>query len=226
MTLAELHRRLSDDEDNYVERKPQSVKQSEIRRTATAFANQLATDETGVLFIGVADNGDALGVDNTDALQKRVRRALQHECYPPIKYTALILEKNGKKVLAVAIPASSSKPHFAGPAYVRIGSESVNASDDQYEQLIASRNEKCRRLQRLGQKTLSVVSHKKLGDTRRIPDGAYREYRECKIEFVDAHHVRLYDIGHSEYFSEPLSNIEIARDEKKHRPLLIVRQAR
>ena len=98
---------------------------------AAAFANQLSTNETGLLFIGVANDGTLIGVDDTDALQKRVRKACQQYCYPEIEYT---------------------------------------------------------------------------------------------ISDVDAHFVRLYDIGLSEYFWEPLLNVDIARDEKRHRPLLIVRQ--
>jgi len=117
-----------------------------------------------------------------------------------------------------------SDGHFSGPAYVRVGSESVKASAEQYEQLIASRNEKCGRIQRLGQKVLTVTAHKKLGDTRYIAGKDYGEHRECTVAEVDAHHVRLYDIGHSEYFWEPLVNIDIVTDEKKHRPKLIVRQ--
>lgn len=75
MTPAELIWRLTDEEDNYVERKPEGLNQAEIRKTATAFANQVATDQTAILFIGVANNGDLLGVKDTDSLQKRVRRA-------------------------------------------------------------------------------------------------------------------------------------------------------
>ena len=177
MTPAELIRRLRNEEDNFVERKPNGVSATEIGQTAAAFANQLSTNETGLLFIGVANDGTLIGVDDTDALQKRVRKACQQYCYPEIEYTAQVVETDGKTLVAIVIPASSSKPHFTGPAYVRVGPESVKANAEQFEQLIASRNEKCSRLQRL-----------------------------------------------SEYFSEPLRNVDIARDEKRHRPLLIVRQ--
>ena len=226
MTPAELLQRLTDDEDHFVERKSNGVSPGEVRRTATAFANQLATDETGILFIGIANNGDIVGVENTDSMQKKVRKACHDECYPLIEYSSQILEKDGKKLLAVVIPASSTKPHFAGPAYIRVGSESVKATAELYEQLIASRNEKCGAIQRLGRTTLTVISHKKLGDTRFIPDRHYRERRECTVAHVDAHHVRLFDIGHSEYYSESLINVEIATDEKRHRPMLIIEKPR
>lgn len=226
MKAAELLQRLADEEDNFVERKPAGVNRAEIRRTATAFANQLEADETGVLFIGIANNGDVVGVEDTDALQKRIRMACHQECYPSIEYTATVVPHDGKNILAVVVPASTTKPHFSGPAYVRVGSESVKASAEQYEQLIASRNDKCGAIQRLGRTVLTVISHKKLGDTRFVPDRHYRERRECTVAEVNAHHIRLFDIGYSEYYSEPLINVEIATDEKRHRPMLIIERPR
>lgn len=224
MSPEELQYRLADKEDNFVERKSPGVSVGEIRQTASAFANQLTTNEIGILFIGIGDAGEYRGVENTDKQQKRVRVACQQDCYPPIAYTAHVLEHEGVSLVAVVIPPSDNKPHFTGPAYVRVGSESVKANQDQFAQLIASQNEKCGRIQQLGRSTLTVTSHKRLGDSRRVADSAYVEHRECTVAEVDAFHIRLFDIGRSEYYSEPLDNIDIVRDEKKHRPRLIVRQ--
>ena len=47
-------------EDNFVERKPQSVKAHELRQTLVAFSNTLEERQTAVLFIGVDDNGITL----------------------------------------------------------------------------------------------------------------------------------------------------------------------
>lgn len=223
MKTKELIARLTHGEDNFVERKLQRVSPGEIRQTATAFANTLTQDETAILFIGVADDGAVVGVDDVDSIQKRVERACQTDCYPPISYSANVVKVANVAIVAVVFRESSLKPHFSGAAYVRRGSQSVKASSALLDALIASRNEKCGRIQQLKGQVISVIAHKRLGDTRRMPDGAYREYHECNIEDVDAHHVRLYDIGLSQYFSEPLSNVEIAYDEKRYRPMLIVR---
>lgn len=220
----ELRRRLTDQEDNFVERKLQRITGAEIRQTATAFANTLAADESAILFVGVADDGTPMGVDDTDAIQKRIEKACRTGCYPPIDYKAQVIDDGSLNFVAVIFAPSKKKPHFSGAAYVRRGSQSVKANEEQFDQLIASRNEKCGRIQQLGSTTLTVIAYKKLGDTRRMADRAYRECRECKVSEVDAHHVRLYDIGLSEYFSEPLGNVEISRDEKRHRPMLIVHQ--
>jgi hypothetical protein len=42
-------------------------------------------------------------------------------------------------VIAVIISASKNKPHFAGAAYVRIGSTTCKASEAMFEDLITSR---------------------------------------------------------------------------------------
>jgi hypothetical protein len=44
------------------------------------------------------------------------------------------------------VPGSAQRPHFTGPAYVRIGSQTIEASPQQFERLIAERNSKCYRI--------------------------------------------------------------------------------
>ena len=46
--------------------------------------------------------------------------------------------------MAVIVEASHSRPHFAGPSYVRVGSETITATSKQFEEMIASRNSKAR----------------------------------------------------------------------------------
>jgi predicted HTH transcriptional regulator len=53
--------------------------------------------------------------------------------YPPIDYTTRVLTDGGKEFLCVIVAGSPNRPHSAGPAYVRVGSETVNASRDQFD---------------------------------------------------------------------------------------------
>jgi hypothetical protein len=62
--------------------------------------------------------------------------------YPAINPTILIREKEKKKFIAVVIYGSSDRPHFAGKAYIRDGTSSVEASKSQFERLIAMRTDK------------------------------------------------------------------------------------
>lgn len=81
MTTDELIRLIARAEDNFVERKPESVKAAELRRTMCAFANSVPYGREAVLFIGIGDRGGlVLGVRDSDKLQKRIREACHSDC--------------------------------------------------------------------------------------------------------------------------------------------------
>jgi len=83
---------------------------------------------------------------NADQKQKDVTKIAESECYPPVKCEPTVLQIEGAEVVAVVIGFSQNRPHFTGHAYVRAGSESKKASSRLFEDLIASRNDKVRRL--------------------------------------------------------------------------------
>jgi predicted HTH transcriptional regulator len=99
--------RLSNGEDGLVERKPQTVKNEELRRTVVAFANTVRDGQTAVLFIAVSNTGSVLGVDNPDELQKRINRVTK-DCYPRIKAQSYELQSDGKRFIAVEISPSDN----------------------------------------------------------------------------------------------------------------------
>ncbi|MEO5799629.1 MAG: ATP-binding protein [Gemmatimonadales bacterium] len=224
MDHLKLLARLRHQEDSLVERKPEGVKAGEIRATACAFANSVETEGTAVLFLGVSNDGAMLGVTNADSLQKTIRRQLSSECYPPIAYQAYVLEEAGKAIVAIVIPASATRPHFSGSAFVRTGSQSVSASPEQYERLIASRNTVAGALGRAIGETWTVVAiGKRLGDTKPIQQASHRESLACRIVDVNAHFVRLHDPSSGTNLTEVLVRAELSFDEKRHRRMLIVR---
>jgi len=145
MTDEEINRRLLDLEDGWTERKPPTVGGDDVRKALVAFANSVPDGEEAILFIGVADNGTPIGVDNPDNTQKNVRRWADW-CYPPIRHTSRVVEWGGKHVVAVIVQPDHNRPHFAGPAFLRVGSESVKASESLFQELVASRDGKARPL--------------------------------------------------------------------------------
>jgi hypothetical protein len=170
MNEAELLARLlsgRSNETSFVERKPGSVNKAEIRREACAFANSTPAGEESVIFVGIHDKmGKPTGIQNMESLQKKIREALKEECYPPISYLTHELLYEGETVLAVVISSSSSKPHFTGPAYVREGASTRNASDEAIKDLVLSQIDKCREILRHKNKGLVSVNtiDYKLGD--------------------------------------------------------------
>jgi hypothetical protein len=201
---AELKSRLRDEEDNFVERKPERASDREIRKTIVAFANSIQPGETGILFIGVSDDGETLGVSNTDSLQKKVRRIVEDDCYPAIEFTTTAITEADKDIVAVIIGYSTKRPHFAGKAYIRVGSESLEASAAIYNQLIASRNEKTALLQLHIKKSIVLCFES---------GGGFWFEAGGVLDFCDAHTIRLReDEGIVRSFS--VSEIRIHENER------------
>jgi hypothetical protein len=225
MTPDELLRRLRDPEDNFVERKVEAVTSADIRKTVCAFANTVEGREA-VLFIGIHDKtGDILGVTNVERLQIRVREACMESCYPPIKHVSEVVEAEGKRVVAVVVPPSEKKPHFTGPAFIRVGASSMNASEEQLDELVSSRLDKCREILRHKNKglvTVRTVGYK-LGSKKPMSDVHYVSGTECLIRQCTAHLVTLEEPATGCTHSESLNGIVVGFDDEKRRLMLLIR---
>jgi len=226
---AELFARLNNHEDNFIERKLEGFKPEDIRRAVVAFANSVPHDRTAVLFIGVGNNGEIIGVSDTDSKQKSLNKILE-DCYPSILYCTEVLKKDEKHIIAVEISHSKERPHFAGAAYIRVGSESKKASDKIYKELIATHNSKAYEILEWKDKLVSVQTiDKKLGSSvsPANPGAQHRKFLECRITECDAHSVLFYDTATGRHFSEPLTNITLSKDTATlDRLLLIVKVPR
>lgn len=221
----DLIQKLSNKEDGFIERKPESAGTADFKKTLVAFANSVPKDRAAILYIGVADTGKLLGISNVDSLQKTIRRICEEECYPPIKFQSQVINSEGKDILAITIPFSSNRPHFAGPAYIRRGSESVIASKEMFQELIDSRTSKVAKILEWKDQIVTVEAHRKLlGNTKYLGDSRYRATHECRILECNSHYVRMQDISNDRYVSEPLLNINLSYDERRHRLMLIVSQ--
>jgi predicted HTH transcriptional regulator len=142
---ADLLARMRNFEDHLVERK--TVKdEKDWKKTAVAFANSAPIGVPAVLYIGVRNNGDIeTPQQNLDETQRRFNSKMQ-QVYPRIAYVPKIIADDGRQALAVIIPGSELRPHFAGLSYIRIGSETREASEQQFAELIAQRNSKVRKI--------------------------------------------------------------------------------
>ena len=74
-TDQELIGLLLSEEDNFVERKSEGIKDQEVRKTLVAFANTIPEGNFAEIFFGVIDEGEKKGVSNTDRLQKKSRQS-------------------------------------------------------------------------------------------------------------------------------------------------------
>ena len=72
-------------------------------------------------------------------------------------------------------------PHFSGPAFVRRGSESIVASEKVYEELLASRTDKCRYMLRHKKEDITITARGgPLGDRKLHHDQGYLASSCCR----------------------------------------------
>jgi hypothetical protein len=157
LTDDDLNRMRKDTESNFVERKTVKNKGGWLR-TAVAFANSAPVDYPAVLFVGVNDDGTLENVppDHDWESQQKTVTAELSRAYPPLYYLPKMLRDQGREFLAVIIPGSRERPHFTGKAYIRVGPETIEASDEQFENLIAQRSSKIYEILKWKGKTVTV----------------------------------------------------------------------
>lgn len=118
-----------------------SIVMDDIKKEIIAFANC----DGGTVYVGVADDGTVLGVENADecALQisNMVRDAIKPDVTMFIHYETLDCE--GKAVVAVNIQRGTNRPYYLAKkglrpegVYVRQGYSSVPATDTAIRQMI------------------------------------------------------------------------------------------
>lgn len=219
--------RISHPEDSLTERKPEAAGERDLKETITAFANTVSPGAEGVLFIGVSDKtGEIVGCKGVDSLQKKISKICLNDCYPPIQHQLESRDFHGKTVIAVIIPHSAQRPHFAGHAFRRLGPQNVKSDEAAYSQFIAARSSVGAKILQLKGKIVQVRTlGKKLGNPHPLP-GNYSETPKCLIEDCDAHVVTLQIVGKGQRVFEQLENFSLSRDPNTGEDMLLVRNAR
>ena len=211
LTDTDLLARLKDTEDNFVERKS-SGDSKDWLKTVVAFANSTPVGLPAVLFIGVRDDGTVEGTANLDSLQKSFSKKIGN-AYPPIPTFSKVLRHEGKEFLAVIIPGSLERPHFAGRSYVRVGSETRDASEEQFKELITQRTSKTRYILEWKDKEITVVFYK--------PGGIVTPPKKWTVTGCGQFFVTLQSGTRLE--SIALSKVEISHDDVTGRMKLEIR---
>jgi hypothetical protein len=226
-------------ETHWIERK-KSYHLTDVREAIVAFANSVPEGQHAVLFIGVGPDGKSAPVENADKKQRDIRRLAEDECFPPIRCNPTVVRDNGIEVIAVVVEYSPDRPHFAGHAFIRVGSETKKASQELLDELIASRCDKTRRILRdKGQVVTTVwrerwrlTPEERLAYFLRSQPGhkidahlSQRDTettRELRVDYCDSHHIRFFEPSTSKLYSAPIENIKVDFDVTNSRTKLII----
>jgi predicted HTH transcriptional regulator len=203
----ELLIRLSNFEDQFVERKSSRNPKGWLQ-TIVAFANSSPIGYPGVLFIGVTDNGVPESQTNLESLQKTVGE-IASAAYPPIYILPRIADVNGIQVLAVIVPGSENRPHFAAKAFIREGTQTKEASEEQFRSLIAQRNSAAYEIQKWIGKGISFYMTERYGDETHHGTGF--TVIDCNQFYVTLQY------GTNSPQSFPLSRVGLTFDHNRHR---------
>ena len=106
----------------------------DIKKEIIAFANS----DGGTLYIGVADNGEVVGLDNPDSVALQISNMVRDSIKPDvtmfIHYKTIV--EDGKKIVKVDVHRGTDRPYYIGKkgirpegVYVRQGYSSIPASD-------------------------------------------------------------------------------------------------
>lgn len=153
-----------------------AIVQDDIKKEMIAFANC----DGGTVYIGVADDGTILGVENADECALQISNMMRDAVKPDI--TMFIhyetINFDGKSVLAVAIQRGTNRPYYLAKkglrpegVYVRQGYSSVPATDTAIRQMIKETGGDSFEEMRSINQSLTFEAAKKEFDLRKVAFG-------------------------------------------------------
>jgi predicted HTH transcriptional regulator len=182
LTDADILSRLTNIEDATVERKTLSDLR-DAARAAVAFSNSLPVGDPGIIFIGVYNDGQIENKGISDSTLNKVSGELSN-IYPSITPQILVRQKDGKDFIVLIVRGSPEKPHFPGRAYIRDGTRSVDASQSQFDELIATRTSKASRILEWKNKLIILDRLSARVSLPRVGSSERKRVHECNQFYV------------------------------------------
>ena len=134
MSRQDLKNLIATGESSFLEFKHKIASPEKLAKEIAAFANSTG----GKILIGVADNGEMVGVDSYMEEEFWITQAAEDCCVPKAKVIIELISFSGKDILLVDVPEAEKKPIYVKGkkhriVYVRRDDESVVASDEMVE---------------------------------------------------------------------------------------------
>lgn len=136
MSKKDLKNLIATGESSFLEFKHRIPSPEKIAKEIAAFANS----KGGKILIGVADNGEIVGIESYMEEEFWISQAVEDCCIPSPEIAIQLVSFNGTDVLLIDVPEIAEKPIFVKgekkrTVYVRRKDESVVASDEVIEVL-------------------------------------------------------------------------------------------
>ena len=147
----------------------------DIKKEVIAFANSSG----GILYVGIADDGSVVGVENLDMVIQQIANMVRDSIKPDITmfvhYDTKIMD--GKQVVSVEVQRGTERPYYLAKkglrpegVYVRQGTSSVPATDSAIRRMIKETDGDSFETMRSLEQNLTF-------------DAAQKEFRERSLEF-------------------------------------------
>ncbi len=114
---------------------------AELKKEVVAFANTC----DGTIYIGINDNGEIVGVENSDDVMEKAGASIRNAIKPDLSmYVTLNVEQiKNKSIVVIKVQRGASRPYYIAEkglkpsgVYIRQGNSSVPASEDYIRQMI------------------------------------------------------------------------------------------
>lgn len=153
-----------------------SIATEDIKKEIVAFANC----EGGRIVVGVADNGEILGVESPDGVIQRVSNMVRDSIKPDltmfVRYEAL--EEQGFWVVCIDVQRGANRPYYLAKkglrpegVYVRQGTSSAPATETAIRSMIKETDGDSFESMRSIEQDLTFESAKREFDSRKVPFG-------------------------------------------------------
>jgi hypothetical protein len=210
----EIFQRLGNTEDHFTERKTRPQR-DQVTEAIVAFANSALPNKPGILYIGVSDKGDIVGGENPESWQQKITE-WANGCFPEVAVIPRVLSKDGNSFLAVVVPLSEVRPHFARPAFKRRGAKTVPASQEEIDEWITYRNSKVKFILDWKDKMITVQMVRRGVGALSSGGGEYR------VIACNPHFVTLSGAPLGRTTTYPLSSVELSMNDGKPDQLLLI----
>ncbi|MBI4653015.1 putative DNA binding domain-containing protein [Candidatus Kuenenbacteria bacterium] len=124
-----IKKAIIDGESLFVEFKEELSNIDDLTAEICAFVNT----EGGIIILGVKDNGEIKGLEETKQLEEKIMNIVRQNILPEISVYFFISEIQNKRIVAIEISKSAFRPHQTnkGVFYIRVGTTKRKASREE-----------------------------------------------------------------------------------------------